>query len=65
MLSNKVLIALSGISPRTYYRRIKTLKQSGDYIKKTKGSLLSVDEAQAIAKNLCFTYKLEKFLLGK
>lgn len=62
VFSNKDLILVSPYSPRTYYRRIKSLKDKSLFEKKTDGALLTLNDALQIAEALGFKKEFEKFL---
>lgn len=60
MFCNKDLIDLSGISRRTYFRRLAQLKALGRFQKITLGETYTYDEARVIAKAIGFVPALEK-----
>jgi len=62
VFSNKDLILVSPYSERTYYRRIKSLKEKSLFEKKTDGDLLTLDDALKIADALGFKKEFEKFI---
>jgi len=62
MFSNKSLILVCPFSERTYYRRVKSLKEKEVFVKQTEGDLLTLEEAVLIAEKLGFKKEFLKFI---
>lgn len=60
--TNKNLIDLFGIAERTFYRRIKYLKEKNEYPKQSPGDTLSQEEALLISEKLGYKSTFERFL---
>jgi len=62
VFSNKSLIDLCPYSERTYWRRVKSLKQNETFKKTTEGDLLTLEDAMLLADKLGFKKEFEEFL---
>lgn len=60
LYTNKEIIFLSGISSRTYFRKLKELKQNKKFKKVSTGYFYTEAEAVKICKQLGF---LDKFII--
>lgn len=62
VFSNKDLILACPYSERTYWRRVKSLRDKQTFVKKTDGDLLTLDDAKLIADQLGFKKEFEAYL---
>lgn len=64
MFSNKLLIQISGLSERSYYRKLKALKELGEIEKKNR--LILTDKlAFEIAEKMGFENSIQEFILSR
>jgi len=61
MLTNKTLITISGLSKRTYYRRLQELKNQ-QLIADEKNYYMEVERAEKIAVSMGFKELFEKYI---
>jgi hypothetical protein len=61
MFNNRMLIAISGMSSRTYYRRLQELKNQRIIVEE-KNYYMEVDKALQIAEAMGFKLLLEKHI---
>lgn len=59
---NREIIALCGYSERTFYRRLKALKDEKSFQKRSGGDLLTLEEAREIADRLGFRKEFEQYI---
>jgi hypothetical protein len=64
MFTNKLLIQISGLSERTYYRKLKALKDL-EIINKKDRSILTDKQAFEIAEKMGFENSIKEFNLSR